>query len=98
MLSGDSEAIGSRVLASIDNGLNNLITHEAKIGSDYERAQQYIAKAQTNQLTSTSLIAREGDLDFTQAVTDMKMLDYVKQATLNTASNLYDNTLLNYLR
>ena len=98
MLSGDSEAIGSRVLASIDNGLNNLITHEAKIGSDYERAQQYIAKAQTNQLTSTSLIAREGDLDFTQAITDMKMLEYVKQATLNTASNLYDNTLLNYLR
>ena len=98
MLSGDSEAIGSRVLASIDNGLNNLITHEAKIGSDYERAQQYIAKAQTNQLTSTSLIAREVDLDFTQAITDMKMLEYVKQATLNTASNLYDNTLLNYLR
>ena len=98
LLSGDTESIGGKILASIDGGINNLVTFEAKLGSNYERAQQYIAKAQTNKLTATSMIAKEGDLDFTQAVTDMKMLEYVKQATLNTASNLYDNTLLNYLR
>ena len=98
MLSGDIESIGGRVLGSIDNGLDNLLTRQAEIGSNYERAQQAIAKAQTNQLGATNMIAREGDLDFTKAVTDMKMLDYVKQATLSTAGRLYESSLLNYMR
>jgi len=95
MLSGDIESIGGRVLGSIDNGIDNLLTRQAEIGSNYERAQQSIAKAQTNQLGVTNMIAREGDLDFTKAITDMKMLEYVKQATLSTAGRLYESSLLN---
>lgn len=98
MLRGDAESIGSRVLGSIDSGLNNLITQEAKIGSNYERAQLYIAKAETNKVNGTNMISREGDLDFTQTLTDMKMMDYVQKATLNTAGKLYENSLLNYMR
>ena len=70
MLSGDIESIGGRVLGALDNGIGNLITKQAEIGSNYVRAQEAIAKAQTNQLGATNLIAREGDLDFTKAVTD----------------------------
>lgn len=98
MLSGDIESIGGRVLGSIDNGIDNLLTRQAEIGSNYERAQQSIVKAQTNQLGVTNMIAREGDLDFTKAITDMKMLEYVKQATLSTAGRLYESSLLNYMR
>lgn len=98
MLSGDIESIGGRVLGSIDNGIDNLLTRQAEIGSNYERAQQSIAKAQINQLGVTNMIAREGDLDFTKAITDMKMLEYVKQATLSTAGRLYESSLLNYMR
>lgn len=98
MLSGDIESIGGRVLGSIDNGIDNLLTRQVEIGSNYERAQQSIAKAQTNQLGVTNMIAREGDLDFTKAITDMKMLEYVKQATLSTAGRLYESSLLNYMR
>lgn len=98
MLSGDIESIGGRVLGSIDNGIDNLLTRQAEIGSNYERAQQSIAKSQTNQLGVTNMIAREGDLDFTKAITDMKMLEYVKQATLSTAGRLYESSLLNYMR
>ena len=98
MLSGDTESIGGRVLGALDNGIGNLITKQAEIGSNYVRAQEAIAKAQTNQLGATNLIAREGDLDFTKAITDMKMLEYVKQATLSTAGRLYESSLLNYMR
>ena len=44
------------------------------------------------------MIAREGDLDITKGITDMKMLDNVKNATLSTAAKLYNSTLLNYMR
>ena len=98
MIAGNTEIIGGRALGAIDSGLNNLVTRLAETGSLYERAQLNIAKAETNQLNVTSQISREGDLDFTKAVTDMRMLEYVQQATLSTAGRLYQNTLLNYLR
>ena len=43
------------------------------------------------------MISREGDLDFTKAVTDMKMMDYVREATLSTAGKLYSSSLLDYM-
>lgn len=98
LLSGDVESIGGRVLGSLDSALKNTIAHLTEIGSNHERAQQSIARAETNNLNVTSMIAREGDLDITQAITDMKMMEYVHQASLSTAAKLYDNTLLNYMR
>ena len=44
------------------------------------------------------MISREGDLDITQAITDLKMLDYVQQATMSTAAKMYKNTLLDYVK
>lgn len=98
MLSGDTETIGTRVLSSLDGGLNNLVSQIAKNGSIYERAQNEIARNSNSNLNVTQLISTEGDLDFTKAVTDMKMLDYVQQATLKRASQMYSSTLLNYLK
>ena len=49
-------------------------------------------------LDVTQMVSREGDLDFTKAITDLKMLDYAHQATLSNAGKMYSNTLLNYMR
>lgn len=98
LLKGDQEAIGGRVLGSLDMGINNLVTRVAKVGSDYERAELNTLRNGATALNVNKMISREGDLDFTKAITDMKMLDYTYQATLSRAAKLYDNTLLNYLR
>ena len=70
----------------------------AQSGSEYERAMQNVSRNSLTALNVTSMISREGDLDFTKAVTDMKMMEYVQQATLSNAAKLYSSTLLNYLR
>lgn len=98
MIQGDIEAIGSQVLNSIDGGIDTLVTRLAETGSLYERAQNSIARAQTNDLNVTSMISREGDLDFTKAITDMKMLEYVQQASLSQASKMYQSSMLNYMK
>ena len=46
----------------------------------------------------TQQISREGDLDITKSITDMKMLDYTYQATLSNAGKMFNSTLLNYMR
>lgn len=98
MLRGDNESIGGRVLGTIDQGISNLTTRLAKSGSDYERAVNNIERSKTNNLNVTALVSREGDIDITKAITDMKMMEYVNQATLSNAGKLYSSTLLDYMR
>ena len=98
MLAGDQEAIGGRVLGTVDQSMNNLVTRIAELGSSHERASLNITRNSNTSLNVTQMISTEGDLDFTKAVTDMKMLDYVHQATLSVAGKLYSSSLLNYMR
>lgn len=98
LLSGDQEAIGGRVLGSLDMGIDNLVTRLSKSGSEFERAQLNATRNSKVALDVNQMISREGDLDFTKAVTDMKMLDYANQATLSQAGKMYSSTLLNYMR
>ena len=85
-------------MGALDSGLGNLTRRIAETGAQYERAQVAVSRSQTNNLNTTAMIAREGDLDITKGITDMKMLDNVKNATLSTAAKLYNSTLLNYMR
>lgn len=98
MVTGDQEAIGGRVLGEIDGSVNNLVSRLAQTGAEYERAVQNISRNSATALNVTSMISREGDLDFTKAVTDMKMMDYVREATLSTAGKLYSSSLLDYMK
>ena len=94
LLTGDQESIGGRVLGGLDQGINNLVTRIAKSGAEYEGAQLNATRSSKLALDVT----REGDLDFTKAITDLKMLDYTNQATLSQAGKMYNSTLLNYMR
>jgi len=98
LLAGDNDEIGGRVLGGLDQGINSLVTRIAKSGAEYERAQLNATRSSKLALDVTNQVSREGDLDFTQAVTDMKLLDYTNQATLSQAGKMYNSTLLNYMR
>ena len=98
MLKGDQESIGSRVIGTLDYGINNLTTRLAKSGSDYERAMNNVERSKTSNVNVTQLVSREGDIDLTEAITDLKMMEYVNQATMSNAGKMYSSTLLNYMR
>ncbi len=98
LLRGDQESIGGRVLGTIDMGIDSLNARIAKSGSEYERAQINAQRSSKLALDVTNMVAREGDVDFTAAATDMKLLDYTNQATLSNAGKMYHSTLLNYMR
>ncbi|MCR4579336.1 MAG: flagellar hook-associated protein 3 [Treponema sp.] len=98
LLSGDQESIGGRVLGALDQGIDSLVSRIAKSGAEYERAQLNATRSSKLALDVTHMVSREGDLDFTKAITDLKMLDYTNQATLSQAGKMYSSTLLNYMR
>lgn len=98
LLKGDTESVGGRILGSLDKGIDSLVTRVAKSGSVYERAQNNALRNSSTALNVTQQVSREGDLDYTKAITDLKMLDYTYQATLSNAGKMYSSTLLNYMR
>ena len=98
MLKGDHEAIGGRVLASLDSGISTLTARVAKSGSEYERVENDMIRSSAVALNVTNHISREGDLDLTKTITDEKMLELTQQATLSNAGKMYSSTLLDYMR
>lgn len=98
LLKGDTESVGGRILGSLDKGIDSLVTRVAKSGSAYERVQNNALRNSSTALNVTQQVSREGDLDYTKAITDLKMLDYTYQATLSNAGKMYSSTLLNYMR
>ena len=98
LLTGDQDTIGTRVLGSLDQGIDSLVTRISKNGAEYERAQANAARSDKLALDVTQQLSREGDLDFSKAITDMKMLDYANQATLSQAGKMYQSSLLNYIK
>ena len=89
LLAGDQESIGGRVIGSLDQGINSLVTRIAKSGAENERAQLNAVRTSKLALDVTSQISREGDLDFTKAITDMKMLDYTNQVLKTNEPNKF---------
>ena len=98
MLVGDNEKIGTRILGALDQAVSSLTNTLAESGAKYERAENNLARVSNQILNVNGMIAREGDLDITEAITDLKMLEYVQQATLSTAAKMYRNTLLDYIK
>lgn len=98
LLDGNQEAVGSRVLGAVDSAVANLADRLAGIGARYERVQASMAKTESQIVNVTAAESREGDLDFTRAITDLKMLEYTQQATLSTAGKLYSSTLLDFIK
>ena len=47
---------------------------------------------------AAQLVSREGDVDLSEAILNLKVLDLVNQATLSNAGKMYSSTLLNYMR
>ena len=46
----------------------------------------------------TQLVSREGDIDISEAILNLKALEMVNQATLSNAGKMYSSTLLDYMR
>ncbi|GMO67973.1 MAG: flagellar hook-associated protein 3 [Treponemataceae bacterium] len=98
MIAGDQERIGTRIMGSLDAAISNLAHRTAESGSKYERAVMNANRNAVTKLNVTGMLARENDIDMSQAIIDLKTADFVHQATLSTAAKLYETSLLNYLR
>ncbi|MBN1697008.1 MAG: flagellar hook-associated protein 3 [Spirochaetales bacterium] len=97
-LEGDTEQIGGAVLGSIDIAMDNLLTHVARLGAEDRRLEVTENRLHYEQPVVIEQNSKEVDLDLSEAITELKMLEYTHKAALQTTARIMEPTLLDYLR
>ena len=95
---GDQEAVGGSALRGIDDSIETLTAHLAEIGARDTRLEVAGKRLAWEKPEYTRFDSQERDLDLSQAITELKMLEYTHQATLSTAARILRPTLLDFLR
>jgi flagellar hook-associated protein 3 FlgL len=95
---GDVIEVGGGSLGAVDRALNNVNARVSDLGAKGARIESAAARLNMEIPTVQSQDARETDLDFTTAATQLKMLDYTHRAALGTAGKILQPTLLDFLR
>ncbi len=95
---GDQEAVGGSALRGIDDSIETLTSHLAEIGALDTRLEVAGQRLAWEKPEYTRFDSQERDLDLSQAITELKMLEYTHQATLSTAARILRPTLLDFLR
>lgn len=94
---GDYSEIAGSGIRGIDDALNNLIHVRADLGAEDQRLDATYSRLTYEIPIFTDLNSRETDLDITEAITNLKMLEYAHEAALATAARVMRLSLLNYL-
>ncbi|MCL2244854.1 MAG: flagellar hook-associated protein 3 [Treponema sp.] len=98
MLRNDQDFIGSQGIGGMDLALNNVVTRIADIGSRQERAEMTWERINREIPNITNMLSRETGLNMVTAATELKMMQFAHEATLQTAAKILPQTLLDFIR
>ena len=95
---GDQETLGGKVLGALDGAIETLTSRMTELGARYSRVETILARISSQALNVTNAESREADIDFTKAISDLKLYEFIHQASLSVLGNLYKSSLLNHLK
>jgi flagellar hook-associated protein 3 FlgL len=98
LFEGSTEKVGGAGLGGIQTAVESLAGTLADLGSKDNRLETAWKRLDYERPELVSFDSRERDLDLSEAVTQLKMLEYGHQAALATTARVLKPTLLDYLR
>jgi flagellar hook-associated protein 3 FlgL len=98
LVSGDSVDIGGRALGGIDAARDNLLARLGALGSLDERLQIAFQRTENAIPEITRRYSNEVDIDMTEAITQLQLLEFTHEAALSAAARVIQPTLLDFLR
>jgi len=98
LAAGDTLDIGGRALGGIDSGLDNILGRLGTLGSYDERLALAFQRTENTIPQISARYSNEVDVDMTEAITELRMLEYTHRAALGAASRIIQPTLLDFLR
>ena len=98
MLKGDVDAIGSQNLGQMELAYNSLIASQAELGSLGERLNLRSDSLALNKENFSNFDSELTDIDMTEAIVEMNMLDYAQKASYQLAGKMFQTSLMDYIR
>ncbi len=98
MLSGDQLDIGGGALRGIDAALDNVLSNLGRLGAKDARLEHAFLRTEFEIPRIGALNSNEVDIDMTEAITNLRMLEFTHRAALATAARVIQPTLLDFLR
>ncbi len=95
---GNALDLGGAGIKGLTLAQNNLISEIAGLGARDSRMQEVKERLLTDIPVIQEKNSRLVDLDFAEAITDLKMLEYNHKAALQTAGRILQPSLLDFLR
>jgi flagellar hook-associated protein 3 FlgL len=82
----------------LDNCLNNVVINRAKVGSRLNRLETTANHWENFHIEITNLLSDVEDTDLPKAITELTSKEAVFEASLSTAANIIQPTLIEFLR
>ena len=98
LYAGDILEVGGAGIKGIDLAQSNLLSSLAELGSKYERLDIAQGRLSYEIPELQRRNSGEVDIDITQSIMKLKMLEYTHKAALSTAARIMQPTLLDFLR
>jgi flagellar hook-associated protein 3 FlgL len=98
LLSGDHERVGGSVVGGLDKGLDSLLRNLADLGARSERLAVTSGRLAEESGAIGDWKSTLADLDLTEAITEMSMLEYTRKASYQVAGRVLQPTLMDFLR
>jgi flagellar hook-associated protein 3 FlgL len=98
LFEGSTDTVGSSGLGGLEAAITSLAGTIADLGAKDNRVQAAESRLSWEKPELVSFDSKERDLDLSEAVTELKMLEYGHQAALATAARVLTPTLLDFLR
>ncbi len=95
---GDPLEVGGRGLRGIDEALGGMLAALGDIGAQGKRLEFSAARLAMAIPDMKALNSMASDLDMTEAITELRLLEYTHKAALGAAGRILQPTLLDFLR
>lgn len=96
--SADIANLSGKILGNLDSAIDNTLNLRAEVGAKSNRLQMALNQSAAETLNYKELKSKLNDVDMVKAITDFNMQESVYQAALNTAAQIIQPSLLNFLK
>ncbi len=95
---GNVEQIGGRDLGLIQSALDNILKYNAEVGARVNRMETVKARLETDEVSMRDILGKTENVDLSEAIMHLKMLEYVHQSALASGARIMKQTLVDFLR
>jgi flagellar hook-associated protein 3 FlgL len=95
---GNVQDIGGRDLGLIQSALDNILRYNAEVGARVNRMETVKSRLTTDQVSMKDILAKTENVDLSETVMHLKMLEYVHQSALASGARILKPSLIDFLR